>query len=496
MTAIHSSEQSCPPDEGFANRAPESLDPGDWANWRATGHRMLDEMFDYLEDIRQRPVWQPAPKAVRAGFEQPLPSRPTALDQVHAQFMEDILPYTAGNVHPGFMGWVHGGGTAVGMLAEMLAGGLNANLGGRNQMPVEVERQVSRWVAELFGFPECASGLFVTGSSMANLMGVWTASRRHAGVDVRRCGVGEAARSLRAYASSAAHRCIAQAMDLSGLGRDALRTIPVNAAQEIDTAALAAAINEDRALGLTPFMVVGSAGTVDTGAIDDLRTLASICADEGLWLHVDGAFAALGMMSRHIAPRLAGMERADSVAFDFHKWGQVPYDAGFFIARDEADQSAAFAAAASYLQRNPRGLAGGSPWPCDRGPDLSRGFRALKTWFTLKVFGTERLARMMEQTCAVARHLAERVSDTPELELLAPVALNIVCFRYRSADPDRLNAEIVADLHEMGVAAPSTTSLGGRLGIRAAIFNHRTQTGDVDRLLDAVVQRGKARSEA
>jgi len=376
------------------------------------------------------------------------------------------------------------------MLAEMLAAGLNANLGGRNQAPIEVERQIARWAAQLFGFPQTASGLFVTGTSMANMLGVLIARADAFGLGVRRKGLAAYRKRPVAYASTAAHGCIARAMDLCGLGSDALHLVPTNARHQIDPAALAHAIATDRAAGLTPFLVVGTAGTVDVGAIDDLTALADIAQREALWFHVDGAFGALAILAPALARRLAGIERADSLALDFHKWGQVPYDAGFILVRDGELHRRVFATQAAYLRRETRGLAGGSPWPCDLGPDLSRGFRALKTWFTLKVYGTDALGGVISRTCEVARHLERRIGATPQLELLAPVELNIVCFRHRGADADALNARIVADLHESGIAAPSTTTIDGRLAIRAAIVNHRTDERDVEALVAAVLAFG------
>ncbi len=455
---------------------------------------MLDDMMDYLEHIRERPVWQPIPPGVREAFRQPLCKAPTELAAVHKQFMRDILPFAVGNAHPGFMGWIHGGGTPVGMLAEMLAAGLNANLGGRDQMPIEVERQVTQWMRELFGFPEGASGLFVTGTSMANLIGVLVARTAALGDIVRKQGIAAGDKRLVAYTSCGAHDSLAQAMDLCGLGRDALRIIPMNDRHQMDIATLRAAIVIDRNAGRLPFYVAGTAGTVDVGAIDDLAALADVAQSEGLWFHVDGAYGALAMLAPDIAPRLAGIERADSLAFDFHKWGQVPYDAGFILVRDGELHRAAFASPVAYLRREARGLAAGSPWPCDFGPDLSRGFRALKAWFTLKVYGTERLGRMIAHTCKLARYLARRVEAEPRLELLAPVALNIVCFRYRGADADRVNEEIVTALQESGIAAPSTTVIDGHLAIRVAIVNHRTRTWDINALLCATLVFGHIRT--
>jgi len=299
---------------------------------------------------------------------------------------------------------------------------------------------------------------------------------------------------LRAYASQAVHGCIARAMDFAGFGSDALRLVPTDAMHRMDIAALGEAIAEDRKAGWLPFFVTGTVGAVDTGAIDDLEGLAELCRKEGLWCHIDGAFGALAIWSQELAPRLAGIEHADSIAFDFHKWGQVPYDAGFLLVRDGGKHRAAFASSAAYLRRETRGLAAGSPWPCDLGPDLSRGFRALKTWFTLKTYGTDQLGRMIEQSCALARAAEAGIRATPELELLAPAQLNIVCFRYLCEDADRINAEIVADLHERGRVAPSTTTIAGKLAIRAAFVNHRTQLCDVEALVSEVLALGNEKT--
>jgi glutamate/tyrosine decarboxylase-like PLP-dependent enzyme len=472
----------------------ETLDPKNWDEIRALGHRMLDDMIDYAADIRERPVWQPIPDEVRARFRAALPRQASDLGDVYREFTDFIVPYAIGNVHPGFMGWVHGGGTAVGMLAEMLAAGLNANLGGRDHMPIEVERQIVEWTRRMFGFPDGASGIFVTGTSMANLMAVLVARTTALGRSVRQHGLGDDGALLTAYTSKAAHGCITKAMDIAGFGSEALRCIGVDRSHRIDLGALRKQIALDRGAGLKPFLVVGSAGTVDIGAIDDLAALSALCREEGLWFHVDGAFGALGILSPELAPRLAGIENADSIALDFHKWGQVPYDAGFLMVRDGDRHRDTFAAPAAYLRRETRGLAANSPWPCDLGPDLSRGFRALKTWFTLKTYGTEKLGAVIARTCALARYLEARILAEPRLELMAPVQLNIVCFRYRAGDANKVNGDIVMDIQESGIAAPSTTLLDGELAIRAAIVNHRTGAGDIDALISAVLEFGAQRS--
>jgi glutamate/tyrosine decarboxylase-like PLP-dependent enzyme len=406
-------------------------------------------------------------------------------------FVNEVLPYALGNVHPGFMGWVHGGGTPVGMLAEMLAAGLNANLGGRDQAPIEVERQVVQWVRELFDFPKTASGLFVTGTSMANLLSVLIARTARLGTEIRQKGLAANTTHLVAYASTSAHVSLIQAFDITGLGSNALRRIPVNDQFQMDLSALELAISEDKKSGLIPFYIAGTAGSADVGAIDNLNALAELCRRENIWFHVDGAYGALSMLASNIAPRMQGIELADSIAFDFHKWGQVPYDAGFILVRDGELHLNTFATSAAYLNREVRGMAAGSPWPCDFGPELSRGFRALKTWFTIKAYGAEKLGRVISNTCTLAQYLKSRIEAEPRLELLAPVALNIVCFRYRSTNANRVNADLVIALQESGIAAPSTTIINGQLAIRAAIVNHRTTNQNIDALIDATLTLGE-----
>jgi aromatic-L-amino-acid decarboxylase len=480
--------------------AAQTLDPIDWRSFRVQAHRMMDDMLDYIEHIRERPVWQPIPSEVRARFRATVPYQPTDLCTVHQEFMQEVLPFAAGNVNPGFMGWVQGGGTPVGMLAEMLAAGLNANLGGRDHIPIEVEGQIVRWIRKIFGFPESATGLFVTGTSMANLIATVIARDVALGFEVRQDGVLQAQKRLTAYASKAVHGCIAKAMDISGVGSDSLRRIATDGRHRIGLDALEVAIERDRRAGYVPFLVIGTAGTTDTGAIDDLDGLADLCERQNIWFHVDGAYGALAMLAPELAPRLKGVERGDSLAFDFHKWGQVPYDAGFLLVRDGALHRKAFATSAVYLQRENRGLAAGSHWPCDYGPDLSRGFHALKTWFTLKVYGTEALGATIALTCELARYLKDRIAEAPELELMAPVELNVVCFRYHSGlsaeigeeESDRINREIVIELQESGSVAPSSTTLDGKFCIRAAIVNHRTSRTEIDTLIEQTLALGCA----
>jgi glutamate/tyrosine decarboxylase-like PLP-dependent enzyme len=301
------------------------------------------------------------------------------------------------------------------------------------------------------------------------------------------------------YGSSETHGWARKAAELLGLGARAFRRVPVDAEYRVDVAALARTVADDRAAGLQPFCVVGTAGTVNTGATDDLPALAALCRAEGLWFHVDGAFGALAYLSDALRPQVAGLERADSVGFDLHKWGYLPFECACVLVRDPELHRGTFAyeaATARYLDGATRGvIAGGIPF-AERGLDLTRGFKALKVWLSLKAHGVDELVRCIEQNVAQSRHLAGRVAAHPELELLAPAPLNIVCYRY--APPgvddgtlDAVNAEVLLRLQEEGIAVPSSTVLGGRFALRVANVNHRTRRADVDALVEETVRLGR-----
>ena len=473
-----------------ADEVDTSLDPADWSAFRAAARQALDQALDRLEGVRDGPVWRPTPADVRGSFEAALPRKGRPLEAVLDEVNRQIAPYVVGNVHPRFFGWAHGAGTPAGVVAELVAAGLNANCGGRDHIGPVVERQVARWAAELFGFPEGSSGVFVTGASQANFLGLLTARDAALGHEVRRAGLLRAGVQLCAYASAEAHGCVRQALELAGLGSNALRLIETDAAGSLRPERLRQAIADDRAAGLTPFLVVGTAGGVNFGAFDDLAALAEICEAERLWLHVDGAFGALTALSARLRPLTRGLERAQSVAFDFHKWAHVPYDAGFLLVRDCEAHKGTFAAPAAYLARTPRGLAAGDDWPCDFGPDLSRGFRALKVWMTFQALGADAIAAAIEANCAAAQHLAGRVAREGRFEICAPAPLNIVCFALKGDTTGQSSRELVMRLQERGLAAPSLTRIGGREVVRAAIFNHRTRLCDVDALVEAACQIG------
>ncbi len=468
------------------------LDPEDWDGYRRRAHTLLDQLVDRLEHADQGPVWRPIPKDAKARLAVPFENAPQGLDRVLSDLEELVLPYGTGNTHPRFLGWVHGTGSAGGVLAEMVAATLNPNCGGREHGAIYVERAVIDGVRRWFGFPDSAGGILVTGTSMANLLGLAVARHHGAGCDLRLEGVDGL--KLVGYTTTEAHSSLTKAFELLGLGRRALRRLPADESWHMDPAALSAAVAADRAAGFRPFCVIANAGTVNTGAIDDLTAIAAVCRREGLWLHVDGAFGALGILAPGIAPRLAGIEQADSIALDFHKWLHVPYDAGCLLVRDRSLQEATFSGRPPYLATG-SALAGGDPWPCDLGFELSRGFRALKVWFTLKEHGLERLGQAIARNCAQAQVLAARLAARPNIAVMAPVELQIVCCRYQPPGLDELvidalNARLVAELQLRGIAAPSTCQLHGRLCIRLSLTNHRFRDQDIDIVVQSLDEIG------
>ena len=478
----------------------ETLDPDDWESVRALGHRMVDDMLDYLKTVRERPIWRHAPEQVKAHFSGPLPLDPQPLDEVYEDFLENVLPYPVGNIHPRFWGWVLGTGTVSGALAELLAATMNTNTGGIDYHSANyVEKQVIDWFKEILGFPTSASGLLTSGCSAANLIGLAVARNTKAAYNLRLEGLRQSAPdNMTLYASSEIHMSVQKAVELLGLGSSALRLVPVNDRLQINLEALEAAIARDREDGHHPFCVVGAAGTTNTGSVDDLRALADICQREDLWLHVDGAFGAWAVLALSARDTVAGMERADSLALDLHKWMYMPYEIGCVLVRREQDHRSAFSLAADYLShgKGGRGMSGGDlPWFSDYGHQLSRGFRALKAWMSLKEHGVRKYGRLIQQNIDQADYLAKLIHAAPELELMAPVSLSVVCFRYTrpgldDAALDALNEQIVVELQELGTAAPSGTIVRGRVILHVANVNHRSRREDFDILVREVIRIG------
>jgi aromatic-L-amino-acid/L-tryptophan decarboxylase len=481
------------------NQCLETLDPSCWDDTRALAHRMVDDAIDQLRDVRERPVWQTMPAAVRANLAMPVPTGPLPLAQVYDEVRTGILPYSMGNVHPRFWMWYMGAGNFTGALADFLAAIDGSNLGGGDTAPSLVDRQVTDWIRDMLGFPESASGTLVNGGSMANIVGLMAARNQMAGADLRQAGVESMPKALRFYASDQVHSCHDKAMNLLGLGRQSLRRLPSDGAFRLDIQKLKAAIVVDRANGLNPACVIATAGTTNTGSIDQLSEIADICAEEHIWLHIDGCVGALIALAPRHRELVTGLSRADSLALDLHKGLHAPFDVGCTLLRDRSIHRQTFVEDAEYLQKMSRGIAG-AEFLCDYNLDTSRSFRALKVWMMLREHGTEKFGRLIDQGIEQARYLTALLAGIPRIELMAPTVIDIVCFRYNpgglnEADLRDLNVEIMLGLQEDGIAAVSDTTIHGRHCLRVAICNHRTTLTDLDLLSTEVLQRGDRKCE-
>jgi len=477
----------------------ENLDPEDWASMRSLGHRMVDDIMDYVENIRDRPVWVHAPPRVKSHFEGPPPPEPEPPGDVYEEYLRYILPYQLGNIHPRYWGWITGSGTVMGMFAEMLAAGTDAVSGSFSYMSNNyVEMQVLDWFKDLLGYPRSASGLITSGCSASNLIALAVARNTMAGFDLRARGMVNAPQKMTVYCSEETHSSVQKAVELLGFGNDSLRWVPVNDSLQIDLSALKAAIRNDRKNGLLPVCVVGVAGTTNTGAIDDLNGMGDICAEERCWFHVDGAFGAWAAIAPRYKHLVSGMERADSLAFDLHKWMYLAYPVGCILIKNADHHRHAFSLTPTYLAHGEgdRGLTGiDVPWLSDYGFELSRGFHALKAWMTIKEHGTARYGRLIQQNIDQAHYLARLVEAAPELELALPVSLNVVSFRYirpglHDDSLNDLNKRIEIELQERGIAVPSTIRIWGRNYLHVAITNHRSRQDDFDLLIREVIRIG------
>jgi glutamate/tyrosine decarboxylase-like PLP-dependent enzyme len=451
---------------------------------------MLDRMIDFQRDARDRPAWQPVPPEVDARFESGIPEDGQDIEEVCRDFEEMVLRYPTGLHHPRWWGWAGGTGSPTGMLADMLGSGMNSVPGNFNDGAARVEAQLMTWTKQAMGFPSQSSGIVVSGGSVANLVGLAVARDEAAGYDVRRRGVPAEPGKLVLYASTEVHSSVFKAAKLLGLGTDAVRLIPVDEAYRIRVDEVEPQIERDRAAGLRPFAIIGTAGTINTGAIDDLDALADISERQGLWFHVDGAFGAMAMLSPDTRGLVAGLTRADSLAFDFHKWMYVNYEAGCVLIKDAEAQRRTFAGGGDYLRPLERGT---GSWPDiagGRGPQLSRGFKALKVWMTLKEHGLAKFGRLIAQNVDQARFLAQLIDQSGLLRRVAPVQLNVVAFRVElpgvDADTlDQVNREVLMRIQERGIAIPSATLLAGRFTLRACICNHRSTRSDFTLFVEA-----------
>ncbi len=473
-----------------------TLDPENWDAMRKLGHEMIDDLFDYWEGIRDEKIWKPIPAEAKALFNQPIPETGQSPEAVYQDFKQFVFPYNKGNVHPRFFAWIQGTGTPLGVLADLLASGMNPNVAIGEHAAMYVDLQVVNWCKELMNFPAEGSGILVSGGSMANITALTVARNSFGEEKIRRKGLKGASAQLVLYCSTETHSCIQKAAEIIGLGTDAVRKIGVNERYELKVEELESQIQEDLRAGFLPFCIVATSGTVNTGAIDPMDDLLALARKYGMWFHVDGAYGALAKLDPQYAPRLKAIEEADSLAFDLHKWLYVPYEVGCTLIRNADKHRESFAVTPNYLLQESRGLSGGLESINNYGFELSRGFKALKIWMSLKEHGRFKYAQMISQNNRQAEYLADLVHQQPELELMAPVSMSITCFRMVHAGFSEnqlrdLNREILLRLQEEGIASPSSTILNGKYTLRVANVNQRTRMEDMDLLVREVLRIGR-----
>ena len=476
--------------------------------FRALGHRLVDQLADQLANLSKRPV-TPAesPNTVREilGADQPLPTTGQEPASLLETTTDQLFDHSLFNGHPRFFGYITSSAAPIGALGELVAAVVNPNVGGWTLSPFasELEAQTVRWIAELIGYPTDAGGLLVSGGNVANL--IWFLAARTAQVpwDIRKQGLAGGEAPLRVYASRETHTWIQKAADLSGLGTDAIRWISTDDQQRLDPAALRRQIETDRASGDLPFMVVGTAGSVSTGAVDPLPTLAKICRELGVWFHVDGAYGGAAAQAEGSPPDLAGLRHADSVAIDPHKWLYAPLEAGCVLVRNAEHLRGAFSYHPTYYHLEDEGIN-----YFDIGLQNSRGFRALKVWLALRQVGRDGYMQMIADDIRLASHLFQRVVDHNELESLTR-SLSIATFRFvpkdlqpRAAEPavadylNRLNEQILTRVESSGEAFLSNALINGTYALRACIVNFRTSVDDIDALPPLVARLGRATDQA
>lgn len=473
--------------------------------FRHLGHRLVDQVAALLEAVPSGPVTRDqSPSAVRQalGLDGPLPEQGTAPGPLLEETARLLFEHSLFNGHPRFFGYITASPAPIGMLGDFLAAALNPNVGAWILSPAatEIEAQTVRWIAELIGVPPTCGGLLASGGNMANVIGFMAARAAQAGWDIRTAGVNRgAARQLRVYGSTETHTWLQKAADMAGLGTDAIRWIPADRHLRMDVDALRRQIDADIAAGETPCLVVGTAGSVSTGAVDPLPAIAAICREKGVWFHVDGAYGGFAAAVPDGPEDLHAIGHADSVAVDPHKWLYAPLEAGCVLVRDPATLRAAFAYHPPYYHFDEQATN-----YLDYGPQNSRGFRALKVWLALRQVGAAGYRTMIGDDIRLSRELAEAVTRHPELQLTSQ-SLSITTFRYvpedlragvgtEAVEPalDRLNRTLLDRLQREGETFVSNAVIDGRYVLRACIVNFHTDSGDVRALPEIVVRRGRA----
>ena len=477
------------------------------AELRDLSSRITQLVTEYFSEVTTLPVFPETSAGKTIGaVGKSLPLDATPVDQLIAD-CQTLIENSRHNGHPRFFGYVASPATAPGAFGDLLASALNVNVTSWRSGPAatEIERTVIDWLAALIGYSNKdlpVHGLLTSGGSMANLTAILIAHRAHCGPEVASTGLAHSAARMTIYASDQIHMSIPKAADILGLGRANVRLARCDDNFRIDIGALRQLIAQDIENGMKPFCVVGSAGTVNTGAVDPLDQLAEVAKEFGLWFHVDGAYGALASTDESKRPLFAGIERADSVSLDPHKWLYVPIDSGCLLFRDEAKARAAFAfEGADYIKVHEQNEDEAFAF-WNYGPELSRRWRALKIWLTLRYYGVRRIASAISEDNALAAYLGEQIQAAGDFELLAKPELSICCFRYvpatlmeklRSGDDreieaelDRLNTGIMNHVQRGGRAYLSSATLNGKFALRACITNFRTTRADLDQTLEII----------
>ena len=472
-------------------------------------------VLDYFERISELPVFpDTSAEQIREQLQTTLPIEGEPLERL----IEDcraVINASRHNGHPRFYGYIASPSTPIGAFADLIASALNANVTSwrSSPAPTEVERITVRWLGELIGYKD-ASGLLTSGGSLANLNALFIAHRVKAGDDTSRKGLWNAGAPMTVYASDQVHLSIPKAADALGIGRDQVRLVKSDERFKLDVRDLRERLASDISDGLRPFCVVANAGTTNTGAVDPLKEIASVAEEFGLWFHVDGAYGALASLDETKRTLFAGIERADSISLDPHKWLYAPVDCGCLLFRYPARIASVFSASeADYIKVHEKtDDESFAFW--DYGIELSRRFRALKIWLMLRYYGTRRVAAAISKDNALATLMAERIQASEDFELLAPVELSVCCFRYVPPEMreklstedeevrtrlnehlDELNARIMHRVQRSGRAYISNATLRGRYALRACITNFRTTSEDIIETLDIVREAAKSKDE-
>ena len=450
------------------------------------GRIALDWVLRYFSEQSQLPIY-PAISAseLTARLSTPLPNDAQDLPAIMAELAE-IAKYGRHNGHPRMFGYVQSSGSFAGVIGDLLASAINQNVTSWRSAPAAttIEHQVIEWLKTMTGFGPAGEGLLLSGGSFANFAGLAAALRASTDVDLNQRGVAALPGRPRIYTSEMTHMSMPKAASMLGVGKDAIVRIPVDEQLRMDPAALREQIARDRAAGLHVVCAVATAGDVNTGAIDPLDAIADVCAEQRVWLHVDGSYGALAARSRHVNGAMAAISRADSLSLDPHKWLYAPLDAGCLLVKDAAALRRAFSEGAGYIDVvADREMSEFAYW--DHSPELSRRFRALKIWVLLKIHGVRAIQDAIDGNIEVAQHLAERIDRSNDFERLAPAPLSIVCFRYKHGD-DAFNKRLMLEVQRDGESYLSNATVNGRFALRACIVNFRTRVEDAEILLDSL----------